>query len=96
MARAYAYARGDAPCPTEITLYKATEAFGVSAVFGARQLSAQEIRTLITAKTADAVVRWYREREKAESWAKWQEAHPQETTVLEMAFKEHEAWRQTA
>ena len=95
MARAYAYAFDGGPYPPELSLFFAAQEFGVETVFGRRQLSAREIRDLMTAKSANTIIQWYESRMRAGDIAQWAKDHPQETSALELAHKEYLNWQET-
>lgn len=61
----------------------AVDRFGAQAVFG-RVIGAGEIRRM---NTAEAIVRAYRDRERAENWAEWARDNREQAALLARAAK---------
>ena len=80
MSSAYAFAEGGTPTDELITGW-AVAKYGAQAVYG-RAMSFNEIRML---DLADNVVRAYKERQRAEEWAKWAEDNPEKARLLAVA-----------
>jgi hypothetical protein len=75
-------AKGD-PTPNELITGWAINKYGAQAVYG-RAISFHELRML---DLADNIVRAYKERERAEDWAKWAEDNPEKNRLLAHAGK---------
>jgi hypothetical protein len=70
--------------PAELQLLHYIERFGVQAVTGRLVLGAGELRRMTAAEN---IVRWYRERARAENWAAWAAEHTWESRILNDIMK---------
>ena len=80
MSSAYAFAEGG-PATDELITGWAIAKYGAQAIYG-RAMSFHEIRMV---DLADNVVRAYKERQRAENWAKWAEENPVLSRILSQA-----------
>ena len=77
MAAAYAFADGG-QMPNELRLLDQIDRFGVQAILG-RQLGAKEITHM---RAAENIVKYYRLRSQAKSWATWAKENPEGAAIL--------------
>lgn len=84
MAAAYNYCEGDGPKPGLLTLAEYINRFGVEAVMGRSVLSAGELKRMVVTEN---IVYAYRERARAENWAKWTQENPDKAQFLNEAAR---------
>lgn len=82
-ARAYAYAAGAGPKPSELVLAELVDRLGTQAVYG-RALSYAEIKAQLL---AERIVAAYQARADSDDWAAWARAHPDDHRLLVDAMK---------
>ena len=83
MARAYAFAKGDGPLPTEIRLANVVQRFGSESVYG-RPLGAKEIRQM---ELSENVIMFFREKYAQSNQAEWANQNPYANDLLMHALK---------
>jgi hypothetical protein len=87
MARAYLYAEGDGPEPTELDALRAIRVFGAEAVWG-RPIGVGEMKRMMV---AESIVRAHVSRAThKEGWAAWAAANPGLNALLNAAMFEAE------
>jgi hypothetical protein len=93
MVRAYAYALGREPKPTELDLNEKVKRWGVEAVFGKSTLTVREMRDMDTAESASTMIQWFKQRERSENWSAWEAANPDVAKFLNLLHKDYLTWQ---